>query len=273
MKNDLKQLQNHFAFGENWQSFVNTVDPDSIAGARYGLSRLLAPDTLRGRRFLDIGCGSGLSMLAALQLGAGKVRGIDIDPNSVAAAQTLLTRHAADGRWDAGCASVFDLRPDQDGEFDIVYSWGVLHHTGDMWTAIRNAAALVAPGGHFVIALYRKTPLDGFWIRLKRFYAASGKPARKLLSLAYQALFYSGLLAAGRNPWRYVRDYKSARGMNWANDIHDWLGGYPYESVAPGELSGFLRELGFEVTQVHAKPAAAGGLFGSHCDEFVAVRR
>ena len=61
--------------------------------------------------------------------------------------------------------------------------------------------------------------------------------------------------------------------MDWRHDVHDWLGGYPYESVEPREVAGRLQDLGFDVIRTNEQPAALGGLFGSHCDEFVAARR
>lgn len=270
---DLRRLETHFAFGDNWRSFVATVSERQIAEAVRSLARLLPAEEIKDRRMIDIGCGSGLSMLAALRLGARPVLGVDIDPRSVDAANELLARHHPAGEWSVRLASVFDLTPEHDGPFDIVHSWGVLHHTGDLWGAIRRAAALVAPGGQLVIAIYRKTPLCGFWRREKRFYSQSGPLTQRVIRLAYQAAYCAGLLATGRNPVRYVRDYKSARGMSWPHDTHDWLGGYPYESATPEEVVHCLNDLGFDARRAHAKPAAALGLFGSHCDEFVFVRR
>ncbi|MEZ5787317.1 MAG: class I SAM-dependent methyltransferase [Xanthobacteraceae bacterium] len=270
---DLRRLETHFAFGDNWRSFVATVNEEQIAEAVRGLSRLVPAEEMTGRRLIDIGCGSGLSMLAALRLGARSVLGIDIDPRSVEAARALLARHQPAGDWDVRAASVFDLTADADGRFDIVHSWGVLHHTGDLWGAIGRAAKLVAPGGRLVIAIYRKTPLCGFWQREKRFYSQSGPLTQHAIRLAYQAAYCAGLLATGRNPLRYIRDYKSARGMSWPHDTHDWLGGYPYESATPETIVRCLNELGFDARQTFAKPAAARGLFGSHCDEFVFARR
>src|SRR5579872_3114607 len=170
---DPKNLESHFAFGENWQSFVATVDDDKIAQAVDSLARLLPASEVMGRSFLDIGCGSGLSMLAAAHLGARSLEGVDIDPRSVDATRTLLSQRLPGASWRARVASVFTLTSERDGLFDIVHSWGVLHHTGDMWPAIGRAANLVAPGGRLVLALYRKTPLCGFWRIEKRLYTAS----------------------------------------------------------------------------------------------------
>lgn len=270
---DLKAADSHFEFGENWKSFVATVTSTSIVEAKAGLGRLFPDGELANASFFDIGCGSGLSMLAAKELGAATVRGIDIDPSSVQASRMLLSKYLPDGGWSTDVKSVFDLRPAQDGLHDVVYSWGVLHHTGDMWTAIESAAALVKPSGHLAIALYRKTPLCDLWRLEKRLYSASGKSGQAIIQGVYKTLYRAGLLATGRSPAAYIKSYKSARGMDWHHDVHDWLGGYPYESVTPREVTDRLGKLGFEKLRVFEKPAAAIGFFGSHCDEFVAVRR
>ena len=61
--------------------------------------------------------------------------------------------------------------------------------------------------------------------------------------------------------------------MDWHHDVHDWLGGYPYESTDPASVLAYLKALGFAPRQVFEHPAAAFGLFGSHCDEYVATRK
>ncbi len=261
-----------FGFGRNWKSFVATVGEESIAEAENGLKRLFPDGALAGKRFLDIGCGSGLSMLAALHLGAASVQGIDFDPDSVEATKALLSRHAAGRAWTVRHMSVLDADPAALGAHDIVYSWGVLHHTGALWRAMDRAAALAAPGGSFAFALYRRTPLCGFWKLEKRLYIALPKIGQAAIRAVYKVAFFLALAATGRNPRRYVAEYRSARGMDWRHDVHDWLGGYPYESTDPGKVAGFLRRHGFALERKIEHPSVAWGLFGSHCDEFVAVR-
>lgn len=261
-----------FGFGRNWKSFVSTVGADSIDEAEKGLARLFPGGALTGKRLLDIGCGSGLSMLAALRLGASSVQGIDLDPESVEAAQTLLSRHAPGRDWTVRRMSVLDAEPATLGMYDAVYSWGVLHHTGKLWPAMERAAALVAPGGRFVFALYRRTPLCGFWKIEKRFYVLSPGFGQKVIAAVFKAAVLLSLAVQGRNPRRYVAEYRSARGMDWHHDVHDWLGGYPYESTDPGEVAAFLSRHGFTLERQFIRPPVAAGLFGSHCDEFVAYR-
>jgi SAM-dependent methyltransferase len=261
-----------FGFGENWRSFVATVSQASIAEAVRGLEKLFPGGELRGRSLLDIGCGSGLSMLAASRLGARSLAGVDIDPASVEAARLLLSRYEPPVPWLVRRADVFDLAPETDGVFDIVYSWGVLHHTGDLWTAVRRAASLVAPGGLLALGLYRRTPVCGFWRWEKRCYSRAGPATQAAVQALYKAGYCLGLAVTGCNPARYRRDYVSARGMDWAHDVHDWLGGYPYESAEPEQILAALAALGFAPVRSFARPAAIGGLLGSHCDEYVARR-
>lgn len=155
---DLTQLDTHFAFGKNWAAFADKIQESEIAEAVAGLSRFFAGESLAGKRFLDIGCGSGLHSLAALRLGAAEVVAVDLDPDSVETARAVLGHHASDTSvWRVQQASVFALDPTAMGTFDVIYSWGVLHHTGDMMRALRQAASLVKPGGLFIFALYRKT--------------------------------------------------------------------------------------------------------------------
>lgn len=271
-KTDLKDVSTHFSFGRNWSSYLSVVSDEHKTQAAHGLSQLLTPEEISGKSFLDIGCGSGMSMLAALTLGAGEVKGIDIDPDSARTATQLLTTQAPDKKWSVENRSVFELNPAKDGSFDIVHSWGVLHHTGDMDGALKSAAALVAPGGLFVIALYRKTPLCDLWRIEKRVYTNAPALLQSALRTVYKAIYALGLLATGRNPLTYISAYKSNRGMNWDHDVHDWLGGYPYESVTSEEVETFMKAQGFEMVRANTKAANVGGLLGTHCDEFVAMR-
>jgi len=271
-KEDLKDVSSHFSFGKNWSSYLSVVSDEHKTQAAHGLSQLLTPEEISGKRFLDIGCGSGMSMLAALTLGAGEVKGVDIDPDSARTAQELLSKQAADKKWSVENRSVFDLSPMKDGTFDIVHSWGVLHHTGDMDGALNAAAALVAPGGLFVVALYRKTPLCNLWRIEKKVYTNAPAALQAAMRAVYKAIYVLGLVATGRNPKTYISEYKGNRGMNFDHDVHDWLGGYPYESVTPEEVETFMEAHDFEMIRAHTKPANVAGILGTHCDEFVARR-
>jgi SAM-dependent methyltransferase len=264
------KVEEHFAFGENWLSFLSTINEQSVASAVQNLARLLPSEEIAGRSFLDIGCGSGLSLLAAERMGARGTLGVDIDPQCVAASRQLLQTWKGEGRVEM--RSVFDLDTKRDGVFDIVYSWGVLHHTGDLWRSIKSAAQMVGPKGYLLLAIYRRTPLCGFWSIEKRVYAHGPALFRGVAQAAFKTLFKVGLLAQGRNPGAYIQSYRSNRGMDWHHDVHDWLGGWPYQSAAPDEVIDFVKELGFAPIRTFTHMAKAFGLFGSHCDEFVFAR-
>lgn len=261
----------HFAFGENWQSFAQIVTEQSIEKAQADLLRLFPNGELVGKPFFDIGCGSGLSMLAALRLGASEAIGIDVDANSVAAARSLLLKFANQNKWRVEQKSVFDLDPERDGRMPVVYSWGVLHHTGNMRKAVEVAASMVAPGGTLAIALYRRTMLCPVWRIEKRMYSGSGRAVQLAVSSVYKAAFISALVLLGRNPFAYVRDYRTKRGMDWSHDIRDWLGGFPYESADSSEIISQLESLGFS-TRPAPRQGRSIGLFSSGCDEYIAVK-
>lgn len=267
---NLKDVSTHFEFGRNWKSYVdNVVTQRSIDAAEQGLERLISRDEIIGKSFLDIGCGSGMTMLAALRLGAGEVHGMDIDPQAIGATHSLLGHFADGSNWSAKTMSVFDTTSLAAGRFDVVHSWGVLHHTGAMWEAIDLARRLVAHGGLFVLALYRKTMFCPVWRLEKRIYSRSPRPIQSVARLIYKATCSIRLVSKGENPWRYSRSYgQSRRGMDWDHDIHDWLGGYPYESVSQQEMLTYARNHDLEVIKVIAEPPFLG-VFGSSCDEYV----
>jgi cyclopropane fatty-acyl-phospholipid synthase-like methyltransferase len=263
----LTDRNTHFEFGENWKNYSKTIDQKRINSAIEGVRKLF-PDNLTGKTFLDIGCGSGLHSLAALSLGAASVTAIDIDENSVNTTQELLTTHAPDLKWTARVASVFDASPDTVGKFDVVYSWGVLHHTGDMWTAIERAGRLVKPGGRFGIAIYYSTAYDSIWKAEKRFYSQAPRPVQWFIRQIYMAAFIAVQTLLGAKSISYVREYSKIRGMNFSNDAHDWLGGYPYEAASAAEVHDRICNMGFTEEKSFLLPVASG-LFGSGCHEFV----
>jgi len=263
----LIERETHFEFGENWKNYSKTIDRKRIDSAIEGVRKLL-PDSLGGKTFLDVGCGSGLHSLAALSLGAASVTAIDIDENSVGTTQELLTKYAPGQKWTAKVASVFDASPDALGRFDVVYSWGVLHHTGDMWRAIECATRFVNPGGQFVIAIYSATTFDPMWKAEKKLYSQAPRPIQWGIRQVYMTAFLAGKIALGKNPVSYVRNYSHMRGMNFSHDAHDWLGGYPYETASATELHDRICKMGF--TEVRSFPLPPSrGLFGAGCHEFV----
>jgi 2-polyprenyl-3-methyl-5-hydroxy-6-metoxy-1,4-benzoquinol methylase len=257
-----------FRFGENWRRFVVLVDPDRIAAAERDLQSMLGRDDLSGLSFLDAGCGSGLASLAARRLGA-RVVSFDLDPDSVRATTYLREQHFGedDGSWEVSEGSVLDREfLDALGRFDIVHSWGVLHHTGQMWKACEIIARSVAPGGRLFIAIYNdQGAWSERWKRIKRVYN-SGTAGRILVT----AIFVPGLRLRRfiadvvwlRNPFERLRR-KKGRGMSPSHDMRDWLGGYPFDVAKPEEIFDFYTGRGFRLEKLKT----VGGSMG--CNVFV----
>jgi 2-polyprenyl-6-hydroxyphenyl methylase/3-demethylubiquinone-9 3-methyltransferase len=260
-----------FRFGENWSRFLEVLDDERIKVAEDSLKEMLQTGNLAGQKFLDIGCGSGLFSLAARRLGAD-VLSFDYDPHSVACAQELKSRFFEnDGNWQIFQGSVLDEDfMDNLGEFDIVYSWGVLHHTGSMWEAISNAVARVKLGGKFFIAIYNDQGWQSIvWSLIKRMYC-SGSFGRWLAMMTFIPLFLLGGLVtdvlALRSPFKRYTNYKSRRGMSVYHDWLDWLGGYPFEVASRQAIIDFFNQNGFSLANI----ISAGRRLG--CNEFVFSR-
>jgi 2-polyprenyl-6-hydroxyphenyl methylase/3-demethylubiquinone-9 3-methyltransferase len=263
-------VDRHFAFGKNWASFADSLDSDQIDEAEKALRNLLSGASLRGRRFLDIGCGSGLHALAALRLGAAEVVAIDVDADSVATARAVLSRYAAASNWRVEHVDVLEIDPARFGTFDVVYSWGVLHHTGSMYPALRHAASMLSPQGRFLFALYRRTWLCSVWKIEKKWYSQASPRAQGIAQFIYTRGFALALLLKGTRLRRYAEEYARRRGMSFQHDVHDWLGGYPYESIAPHEVDTLMSDLGLVVHSRTVQNSALQrlGVFGSGCDEY-----
>jgi 2-polyprenyl-6-hydroxyphenyl methylase/3-demethylubiquinone-9 3-methyltransferase len=266
--NDLLAQESHFEFGKNWASYAKLITESQIDIAVVDLQRLLG-GRLDGKRFLDIGCGSGLHSLAALRLGASEVVAVDIDPDSVETTREVLRAHASEDSWRTLKMSVFDLDPKALGEFDVVYSWGVLHHTGDMCRALALAGSMVCSGGHFAFALYRRTLFCWFWKAEKRWYADANPRAQKAARAVYLALFRLACPLRLRSYKRYVAKYRAQRGMDFFHDVHDWMGGWPYESILPRQVDRLMLASGFKLARSFARAGFVVGVFGSGCDEYL----
>jgi len=232
-----------FEFGRNWQRFLErSFSEERVAIAGRHLLGFLQRERLDGLRVLDIGCGSGLHSLAMVRAGAASVVSFDYDPHSVAAARWLHVRAGAPGQWSIGEGSILDpgflagL-----GTFDLVYAWGVLHHTGDLWQALANTVPLLAPTGRLYVALYASEvhidPSPEDWLVLKQRYNRVGRFRRGLMEADYLWRFLLGRrLVKVLDLPRIMREYQRGRGMSLLTDVRDWLGGWPMEFSSGREV-------------------------------------
>lgn len=264
-----------FGFGKNWARFLSVLNEERIAIAEQSLQEKLEVDTLASKSFLDIGSGSGLFSLAARRLGA-RVRSFDYDPQSVACTAELKRRYFPDDPdWVVEQGSALDRGYLQSlGQFDIVYSWGVLHHTGDMWRALEYAAGMVAANGFLFLSIYNdQGMMSRVWRRVKKTYNTLPAPLKLPFAIAI-AIPLEGSVAliclVKLKPMDYIRgwtQYRKHRGMSRWHDIVDWVGGYPFEVAKPEQIFDFYRRKGFELVRLKT----AGGGLG--CNEFVFVRK
>ena len=264
-----------FSFGRNWAGFLKRLNAARIAEAEKNLIEFLGEKSLAGRSFLDVGSGSGLSSLAARRLGA-TVTSFDYDGQSVACTEELRRRYLPDdAAWIIEQGSVLDTEYLAGlGQFDIVYSWGVLHHTGAMWQAMANLKPMVKTGGLLFIAIYNDCgEVSRSWLERKRRYNALPQVLRPFYAIyvwmPQELRSLAGSMRSGELR-TYIRELTSAssgRGMSWLHDVIDWVGGYPYEYASVRDIVEFYRRDGFEPVKIRENRS-----YGCHQLVFKRVR-
>ena len=253
-----------FSFGENWLKYLSVVSEDNIAAAERSLCQMLDVANLQEKTFLDIGSGSGLFSLAARRLGA-RVHSFDYDPRSVECSAELKRRYfPEDTGWQITRGSVLETGYLQSlGMFDIVYAWGVLHHTGSMWPALSNAGSLVKDRGVLFISIYNDQGwISKYWLTVKKLFNKN-KFNRNIIILFHLPFLYAG-------PWLsrlLTGRLKIERGMSLWYDMLDWLGGYPFEVAPAGKVIDFYRARGFTLVKVKTCGRKHG------CNEFIFAKK
>lgn len=274
---DEKYLDQHFEFGKNWQKFLRGINDEKLASSIHDIETFLGQEVLTGKSFVDIGCGSGLSSLAAYKLGAREIYSCDIDPVNIDNV-SLLKQHVEVPKefpWHSEVRSIVDPDDVQHiSKGDIIYSWGVLHHTGDMWAAIRNTASLVPSGGYLYLMIYRDAKLAYPWKVIKRSYVRAPGLIKFLMRNIFAAVLIAGILAKGKNPLKSIKNYgRKSRGMSWYTDVTDWIGGYPFEYAEAEEVIKFLQPMEFKLKKISpAISPKAWGVFGTGSYQYLFIR-
>lgn len=257
---------NRFQFGKNWEGYLGTISEEKIHNAEKSLMEMLECNDMTGKHFLDVGCGSGLFSLAAMRMGA-YVFSFDFDPDSVKCAQLLREKFFSGGNWKIEKGSILDKQYVSSlGQFDIVYSWGVLHHTGDMEGAMRNIDFLVKNDGKLFIAIYNDEGKNSVrWRKIKKIYNSGALGRYFIVSIYFPFFFFRSFFSdilKFKNPFRRYYDYKSQRGMSMFYDWLDWLGGLPFEVATPDAIFEFFKQRGYTLQKLKTTQTLG-------CNEFV----
>lgn len=249
-----------FNFGLNWKNYSrNSLNEERFKLAKESLRGLLDGFDIKGKTFLDIGCGSGIFSLAAKELGAKEVAGFDVLKDSIEASQENKKRFMPNEEVNFYQQSVIKEGFDKQGKFDVVYSWGVLHHTGDMYKAIFNSMKLVKDNGIFILALYNKHWSSFLWKKIKWFYNISPKLVQTIMiDFFYGVIALAKFMVTWENPFA-----KKRRGMDFYHDVVDWVGGYPYEYATGREIKSFFEKNGFKLVKYEKAKVPTG------CNEFI----
>jgi 2-polyprenyl-6-hydroxyphenyl methylase/3-demethylubiquinone-9 3-methyltransferase len=221
-------------------------------GAREAFCELTFGIELKSRSFLDVGFGQGLTALCAADAGAA-VCCLDVNPRCAEALELTSKFFPPEAKEKLNLivgsilssSAVRQLRKKSGSGYDVVHSWGVLHHTGNLQQAFANCADLVKPGGQLIVAIYNRHWSSPLWERIKRLYCRLPRIGQKtMIWLFVPVIYLAKLLVTRKNP------LEKERGMDFLVDIVDWVGGYPYEYATVDEVLDLGTKNGLQTLRV-----------------------
>jgi len=133
------------------------VEPEILSFAEFG--------KYKGKKILEVGVGAGTDFLQWVRLGA-KAYGIDLTEEGIENVKKRLKIYKLKAKElkKADCENI----PYKDNSFDLVYSWGVIHHTPDTEKALSEIIRVCKKGGECKIMVYHRRSLVALWQWLKR---------------------------------------------------------------------------------------------------------
>jgi SAM-dependent methyltransferase len=241
------------SFGFEWHRHAKT-QLDSASGttrseASFRAKTALGRPELEGALVLDVGVGTGRFAEVALADGA-RVVGVDISRAAEVAAANIGKR-----AWIAQ-ADLFHL-PFEEGQFDVVYSIGVLHHTPDTRAAVEAIARQVRPGGILAIWVYApslRTRVSDLYRRV-----TTRLPAKVLYRLSAAAARLDPLFRVPMvgSLFRVLLPISGERNREWRIlDTFDWYAPrYQWKHTSP-EVFGWFEDLGLEDIRILSVPVS-----------------
>ena len=197
-------------YKDHWTEY-----PLELQGVIQHLTELF-PEGVKGKKVLDAGSGSGMVSIAFAVMGAS-VTGVDITSKCIENGRKRAKAFGVECRFVQSDLTMLDLHED----FDIIYSWGVLHHTADAKASFFRLVEHLRPGGEIIIAVYLRTAFSSFWNFSRVFYQSSPGFAKTAFRRSASVLLngYDAVRKALMKKERYM-----LRGTSNEELVNDWFG-------------------------------------------------